>query len=223
MLTMSARGSPGQDVFGAIAVVHIKVHHRHTLQVVALQRIFGRHGHVVEKAKPHGLVAAGMVAGRAHRAKGVFQISPAITASVAARAAPAERSAARQVWAFDRGVGIELRVGGATRQQFFVEQIGQAAHGRHVQPVVRQFDVGQRGLRGFVALQRIGHAGDQQAVFDGVQPLGAFRMAGPHFVFAAVRVGEIACFAHSEIPVSLFSDNVTPCMHSKNQISFGSA
>ena len=53
-----------------------------------------------------------------------------------------------------------------------------------------------------------------QLVTDGNQPLGAFRMAGPHFVFAAVRVGEIACFAHSEIPVSLFSDNVTPCMHS---------
>jgi hypothetical protein len=54
------------------------------------------HGHVVEEAEAHGLVARGMVARRPHGAEGVAA-RPAITSSVAATAAPAARSAACQV------------------------------------------------------------------------------------------------------------------------------
>ena len=63
------------DVFGAVTVVHIKVHNRHALQAVALQRIFGCHCHAVDKTKAHGPVAAGMVAGRTYRAKSVFHFA----------------------------------------------------------------------------------------------------------------------------------------------------
>ena len=63
---------------------------------MALQRIARGNGHVVEKTKAHGLVAAGVMAWRTNGAKALL-ISPAITASTAARAAPAARSAASQV------------------------------------------------------------------------------------------------------------------------------
>ena len=111
-----------QDVLGAIAVVHIKVHHRHAVQVVALQRVFGSHRHVIEKAKTHRLAAGGMVARGAHRAKGVFQLAGHHGigggqggARSAQRGLPGVR--------VDGCVGIELRVIGAARHQFFIQPV----------------------------------------------------------------------------------------------------
>jgi len=65
-----------------------------------------------------------------------------------------------------------------------------------VQAVVRQLDVGQRGLRGLAALQRVGHAGHEQPVLDGVEPAGALGVARPHLVQPAVAVGKITRLAH---------------------------
>mmetsp|Transcript_6962 Transcript_6962/g.29423 ORF Transcript_6962/g.29423 Transcript_6962/m.29423 type:complete len:668 (+) Transcript_6962:319-2322(+) len=66
----------GDDVLGAIAVVDIEVHDGHALQAAHVQRMPCRDCHVVEEAKPHALVARGMVARRAHGAEGV--VGPAI-------------------------------------------------------------------------------------------------------------------------------------------------
>ena len=212
-----------QDVLGAIAVVHIKVHHRHAVQVVALQRVFGSHRHVVEKAKTHRLAAGGVVARGAHRAKGVFQLAGHHGigggqggARSAQRGLPGVR--------VDGGVGVELRVIGAARHQFFIQPIRHAPQRGHVHPVVGQFNVGQGGFGGFKTLQRISHSGDQQAVFNGIQPLRAFRVARAHFVFPTIPVREIARLAHSLVPVSRliqsFSDNVAPWMHSTKSTRF---
>jgi hypothetical protein len=122
--------SPGHDVFGAVAVVHVEVDHGHPLQVVALQRVLGRHGHVVEKAEAHGLVTAGMVAGRAHGAEGVVQLA-AITASVAARRRRPRAARHRQVWTLMEVSGSSCACG-ATRQHLFAQHVAQAAQGRHV-------------------------------------------------------------------------------------------
>ena len=65
----------GHDVFGAVAVVHVKVDDRHAFQAVALQRVFGGHRHVVHKAEAHGLVACGVVARWAHGAKSVHHFA----------------------------------------------------------------------------------------------------------------------------------------------------
>ena len=59
------------NVFGAVAVVHIKIDNRHPLQTMALQRILGCNRYIVEKAKTHRPVMAGMVAGRTHGTKRV--------------------------------------------------------------------------------------------------------------------------------------------------------
>ena len=55
------------------------------------------------------------------------------------------------------------------------------------------FEGGQRHLAAF---QRVADAGDQQPVFDRVEPLGAFGMAGAHVVLPAIGVREITGFVH---------------------------
>src|SRR3989344_1849612 len=73
---------------------------------------------------------------------------------------------------------------------------------------------GRRGLGGVVALRRGGHAGDQQAILNGVQPFGAFGVARAHLVLPTIPMGEIARLAHSLVPACRiflnFSDNVMP-------------
>ena len=64
-----------KDVFSTVSVMHVKVNHRHAFEAMALQRITRSNGNVVEKAKTHGLVVAGMMTGWPHSAKGVFNLS----------------------------------------------------------------------------------------------------------------------------------------------------
>jgi len=132
-----------EDVLGTVAMVHVEVHHGHALQVVALQRVLGGNGDVVEKAKPHGLVARGVVAGRAHGAKGVFDL--ARHDRVGGRDGRARRTQRRRPGVgVDGGVRVYLRVWRATGLQVFAQPVVQAAQRRDVQPRVRQLDVGQR-------------------------------------------------------------------------------
>ena len=66
---------PGHYIFRTVAVVYVEVDDRDPLQAVALERVLGSDRHVVEKAETHCMVAAGMVAGRAYGAEGVFQFT----------------------------------------------------------------------------------------------------------------------------------------------------
>jgi hypothetical protein len=45
-------------------------------------------------------------------------------------------------------------------------------------------------------IQRITHAADQQAVFNGVESLGAFGVARAHFMFPAIGVGKVSGLVH---------------------------
>ena len=58
-----------EDGLGAVAVVDVEVGDRHPLQAVHGQRLGRAHGQVVEQAKPHRLIAGGMVARRTHCAE----------------------------------------------------------------------------------------------------------------------------------------------------------
>jgi hypothetical protein len=64
-------------------------------------------------------------------------------------------------------------------------------------------------------LQRITHAGDQQTVFDGFEPLGALGMTLPHFMLAARRLCEVTGLVHSHTARGKNSCNVKPCIHKK--------
>jgi hypothetical protein len=151
-----------------------------------LERMPRRDGHVVEEAEAHRLLAAGVVAGRAHRAEGVLE-SPAITASVAAMAAPAARRAASSVKRVSGGVGVDLRVvgaaGGLVGHQALVQRLRGARRARAVRPgdLLPGWPAAPRGV------QRIAHAGEQQAVFDGIQPLRGTRDARPMSCFQKSR------------------------------------
>jgi len=58
-----------ENLLRAIAVVHVEVDHRDTLDAGFFQRISGRYGDVVEYAKAHRPVLGGMMATRTHRAE----------------------------------------------------------------------------------------------------------------------------------------------------------
>ncbi|MNS98685.1 hypothetical protein D3C72_1330570 [compost metagenome] len=57
-------------------------------------------------------------------------------------------------------------------------------------------DLFQRGQGHLAPRQRVADAGQQQPVFDGIQPLGAFGMPVAHVVLPEVAMREVACLAH---------------------------
>src|SRR5664279_2314500 len=62
----------GDDVFGAVAVVHVEVDDGDALQAAYVERVARRDADVVEEAKAHRLVARGVMAGGPHRAERVL-------------------------------------------------------------------------------------------------------------------------------------------------------
>jgi hypothetical protein len=136
MPTISTRGVAGQDVLGAVAVVHVEVDDRHALAAVAFQRIARGERHVVEEAEAHGAAAAGVVAGRAHRAEGVLQLAGHHRVG-RRHAAPAARSTAFQVWRFSAVSGSMCRWSSRPRPPARAVR-PPAADGRDVHAVVRQ-------------------------------------------------------------------------------------
>ena len=185
-----------QDVFGAVAVVHVKVHHRHAFEAMALQRVFRRNGDVVENAKPHGLVAFSVVAGRAHPAKSVFHFTG--DHAVGRRQHGARSAQCRAVAVhIQRGVRIDGSIGGAARLDIVSKLIAQPSNGSDHHAAVGQLNVGQGRDRCFTLRQCIGHTRGQQPVFNGVKALRAFGMARAHFVLFALLVGEISSRVHS--------------------------
>ena len=170
-----------EDVFSAVAVVHVKVHNGHALQAVALHRVLGGHGHVVEKAKPHGSVALRMVAGRAHAAKGAGRFARQH------QVGGHHRGAGRAQGCRDRervhvGVGIDLVVALGRRGG---HEFADIARG------MRMGQLFQRGQRRIVGMHVVEQALDQQHVVDGAQAFRAFGMVGAHFVAGAIGVGDV--------------------------------
>ena len=64
-----------EGILGAIAVVHIEVDDGDALEPVALARVPGGDGDVVQQAEAHRLGRAGVMAGRAHGAEGGGNVS----------------------------------------------------------------------------------------------------------------------------------------------------
>ena len=64
-----------ENILRAVAVVHVPIENRDSLDAVDGLRVPGRHGDMVEKAEAHGAIRRRMVSGRSHRAKGVIDAS----------------------------------------------------------------------------------------------------------------------------------------------------
>ena len=175
------------DVFGAVAVVHIKVHNGHPFEAMALDGVFGRNGHVVEKAKPHGFDPERVVSRRTRGAKRVLQFAGQH------RIGGIDGCACRKQGGFpsvgiDQSVGTERGVCGPACGHVFAQGIAQTPQSRHMHAPMGQLKVGQSSGARLTPLQSHVHTADEQPVFNGPQTLRALRVAWAHLVFPASGV-----------------------------------
>ena len=169
-----------ENVFGAVAVMHVEIDDGDALEAMLLERVHGGDGDVVEQAEAHGAAAHRMVPRRAHAAKGAVRLP------VQHQVGGKHRRAGR----VQRGVpgmrihrGIRVQMNGAALRRAGADMADvfhrmhprQAAHVR---------------LRRMVMREVLPNAGGDQLVFDRAQPLRALRVVGAHVVLAAVRVGD---------------------------------
>ena len=103
--------------------------------------------------------------------------SPAITASVAAMAAPAARRAASTVKRVQRGVGVDLRMVAGRRPAHLSTSrwLSASRCSTCVDAVRRAMICGSVASGTSRAVQRVADAGGEQPVFDGVEPLRGTR------------------------------------------------
>ena len=145
-----------EDVFGAVAVMHVEVDDGDALQSMRGQRVRGADGDVVEDAESHRAPPLRMMAGRAHRA----ERGPAFAAHH--EVDPMHDGAGRvarsgQRMRIERGIGIdEMQARLGTCRDDLVD-VGRAMHARDL--LVRR-----RGRR--IVLDVGIEAGGDQAVAD---------------------------------------------------------
>ena len=85
----------------------------------------------------------------------------------------------------------------------FFQPFAHATHGRNMDAAMCQLDLGQVGRVGLTALQGVGNAGNQQAVFNGVQAFRGFGVALAHVVQLAIVMKIVARGTHCLSPVAL--------------------
>ena len=88
---------------------------------------------------------------------------------------------------------------GAACLHLVAQAIGQAAQRRDVHAAMRQLQIGNRGQRRLAPVQLIRQTLAMQPLVYGGQPLGTFRVAVAHIVFAAVAVKKVSGLAHGEL------------------------
>ena len=193
-------------------MVHIKIHDGYALQAVALQRIPRGNGHVVEKTKAHGLVAAGMVAWRSDGAKSVIDFA---RHHCIHRCQGRARSAQRRIPGVDieGRIGVHLGVRGPTGIDLLAQHIGQSTNGGHIHAPMGQFDIGYRRLWRLAALQQTRQGAVLQPRFNGAEAFGALGMALAHLVFPAIGVGKVPGLVQLNTHRHNFSGKVPPWTH----------
>ena len=105
-----------ENVFGAIAVMHVEIDNGDTREPVHFQRVHGADSDIVENAEPHGAVVSGVVSAGAHGAEGVADLACHYAVNgIHDRA----RGAARGVERFGvhGGIGVEIGVAALRRHR----------------------------------------------------------------------------------------------------------
>ncbi|MPM63315.1 hypothetical protein SDC9_110195 [bioreactor metagenome] len=190
---------------------------------MAIKHVLRRNRHIVEEAEPHGLVARGVVSGWTHAAEGVFQLAGHHRVSGCYRRARRAQSGSPRV-GIHGSVGVDLLIRRTSGELFLCHPVGHAAHRGDIHAIMRKFYVSEGGQWRFVSLQRVGHTGHQQAIFDGVQSCRALGVAGAHLVLPAIPVGENSRLAHCHLCVSsIFRITSGYARTAQDQITFGSA
>ena len=172
----------GQDVFCAIAMVHVEIHHRHALEPSHIERMAGSHSHVVEEAKTHGLVVGGMVAGRANGAEGVVQL--AIDHGIGRGNGRTSRPPGRRPRG-RTGPGVRIKRTGFARGFQVLEEVIER---QHIVEIVCQRQVGVAGQRHVGRQHQHVQADRAQVVFNGLDALRTLGVTGPHIVSQTIGV-----------------------------------
>ena len=168
-----------EDVLGAVAVVDVEIDDGDPCQAVRLQGMRGGDGDVVEEAEAHGLVAGGVVAGRAAGDEGVVHLAAHHPVHRHHRAAGGMAGGVQAV-RVHAGVGVERVQAFAGRGGFDEVDVGGVMHPQQLAAL---------HPRGFEMRQIIEQVGGMQPVIDGAQARGAFRMPVAHVVLEAGRGG----------------------------------
>ena len=203
---------PLDDVLGAVAMVHIKVDDGNALQTMALQCVARGDSHIIEKAKTHGLIVAGMVTRGTDGTERVFHLTSDDGIGRGNCRTGGAQCGIPSVH-IDRGIRVKLRVGRAASIDFLAQPVGQTPKRRYMHTSVGQLDIGNRGLRSLTSVQRICDATCQKMVFNGIKPFRTLGVPGAHFVFTAVGVKKVSCCIHLRTHVSKFSVNVVQWTH----------
>ena len=182
----------GEDVLGAVAVVHVEVDDRHPLRPCRPARGARRSATLLKKQKPIAWSRRRVVAGRAHRAEGVLELAGDHRVGGGhRRAGGAQRRA--QVCAFRRRCrGRAARTAGRRPRS-------RSASSRSSRMAATCCAYGparcrREAERRLAVLERGVEAGGQQVVLDRVEPLRALGVARAHVVRAAIGVREITRF-----------------------------
>ena len=139
--------------------------------------------------------AFGMVTGWAHGTKSVLHLTRHDGIGGRNRG-PCRAQSGLPSEGIQGGVAVNVDQLRPTRLDVIQELVGHAAQGGDIKTVVRQLQFRNGGQRRFASVQHIGHAGDQQTVFDRIKPGRALGVVRAHLVFPAIFVGVISCFAH---------------------------
>lgn len=181
-----------ENIFGAVTVVYVEVHHRNTLETVFFKRMSRRDRHIVEKTESHRLAGLGVMAGRADGAKGVFGLPRHHEVGGKNACAGGAQCCLHRVGA-NGGVGVEVAdtVFRHAGEQFLDVLAGVSAanliYGRHRCIVEREIHVEACG---------------NQTVIDCREPFGRFRMVLAHVVKPAITVRD-ECGTRHKIPYPL--------------------
>jgi len=172
------------DVLGAIAMVHIEVDDRDTLQSMRCQCMACRDGDVVEEAKAHCRAVRRMVTRWAHRTEGIAHLAchHRVGGGDGRTGGTANRGP---------GAGPGHRVG--------VEDMGSATRGQRLQCALQPIDM-RRIVRlaytvqidqwRLAPLQHGSQAAGLQLLVDGFQPLWRLGVTARHHMGEAVRMTE---------------------------------
>ena len=166
----------GNDVLGAVAVVHVEINNRHPFETVHIERMAGSDGHIVEKAKAHRRVAGGVVAGRADGTKRIARL--AVDDQIGRR----HRCTCRMqgcLIGVAAGAGIGIHRAGLAVGRAGLQQLGDFAD---IAVRVGQLDGAPGHRPGLVPRQCHIEPVADQPVFNRVEPLRALGVAFTHLV-----------------------------------------
>lgn len=170
-----------EDFLGAVAVVHVEVDDGHALEAVVFQGMRHADGDIVENAKAHRAVAAGVVAGRPHIAEGVLR--HALHDELGGEHHGAGRAQRRlQAVRVHRGVGVEHDQSFGGRRCRDGVEIGFAVHAQELLAA---------GTRRIVVLKERKDAGGDEPILDGLDARRAFGMSAPHVVPEAGGMADV--------------------------------